>query len=134
MGLSEDKHGSASEFRFAIKRQLAREFLDGRAGLHERARRFSISRNLIRLWIRKYKAGEFNDELAEALHVAEYERKIAELERKVGQLTMEVDLLKRGGRTCHARPAPGAVRRRTGRPDASLLFRICCYSRRRPMS
>ena len=29
---------------------------------------------------------------------AEYERKIAELERKVGQLTMEVDLLKKGGR------------------------------------
>jgi hypothetical protein len=35
-------------------------------------------------------------ELDEAVHIAEYERKIAELERKVGQLTMEVDLLKKG--------------------------------------
>ena len=50
---------------------------------------------MIRLWIRKYEAGEFTDELAEAVYIA-HERKIAELERKVGQLTMEVDLLKKG--------------------------------------
>lgn len=83
-------------FGSQFKRQVAREFLDGRAGLHELARRYSLSRNLIRLWVRKYEDGEFNDELAEAVHSAEYERKIAELERKVGQLTMEVDLLKKG--------------------------------------
>src|SRR6516164_1073392 len=86
--------GFGSEF----KRQISREFLEGRAGMHELARRYSLSRNLIRLWIRKYEAGEFTDELAEAVRVAEYERKIAELERKVGQLTMEVDLLKKGAR------------------------------------
>ena len=83
-------------FSSEFKRQIAKEFLDGRAGLHELARRHSLSRNLIRLWIRKYEAGEFTDELAEAVHIAQYERKIAELERKVGQLTMEVDLLKKG--------------------------------------
>jgi transposase len=83
-------------FGSGVKRQLAKEFLVGRAGLHELARRHSLSRNLIRLWIRKYEAGEFSDEMAEAVHVAEYERKIAELERKVGQLTMEVDLMKKG--------------------------------------
>jgi transposase-like protein len=82
-------------FGSEFKRQLAKEFLDGRAGLHELARRHSLSRNLIRLWVRKYEAGEFTDETAEAVQVAEYERKIAELERKVGQLTMEVDLLKK---------------------------------------
>ena len=60
------------------------------------SRGHSLSRNLIRLWIRKYEAGEFTDEMAEAVRIAEYERKIAELERKVGQLTMEVDLLKKG--------------------------------------
>jgi transposase-like protein len=60
------------------------------------ARRHSLSRNLIRLWIRKYEAGELTDELAEAVRIAQYERKIAELERKVGQLTMEVGLLKKG--------------------------------------
>ena len=62
-----------------------------------RSRSFlDVSRNLIRLWVRKYEAGEFTDEFAEAVRIAEYERKIAELERKVGQLTMEVDLLKKG--------------------------------------
>src|ERR1700677_1555017 len=60
-------------FGSQFKRQVAREFLDGRAGLHELARRYSLSRNLIRLWIRKYEDGEFNDELAEAVHVAEDE-------------------------------------------------------------
>ena len=49
-------------FSSEFKRQLAKEFLDGRAGLHELARRHSLSRNLIRLWIRKYEAGEFTDE------------------------------------------------------------------------
>lgn len=85
-------------FSSEFKRQISREFLEGRAGMHELARRYSISRNLIRLWIRKYEAGEFTDELAESVRIAEYERKIAELERKVGQLTMEVDLLKKGAR------------------------------------
>jgi len=70
---------------------------DARAS-HELARRYSLSRNLIRLWVRRYETGEFTDELAEAVRIAEYERKIAELERKVGQLTMEVDLLKKGAR------------------------------------
>jgi transposase-like protein len=76
-------------FSSGFKRELAKEFLDGRAGLHELARRHSLSRNLIRLWVRKYEAGEFTYELAEAVYIAQYERKIAELERKVGQLTME---------------------------------------------
>ena len=89
-------------FSSEFKRQVAQDYLEGRAGLHELARRYSLSRNLIRLWIRKYEAGEFTDELAESVHVAEYERKIAELERKVGQLTMEVDLLKKGARLGHA--------------------------------
>ena len=88
-------------FSSEFKRQISREFLEGRAGMHELARRYSLSRNLIRLWVRKYEAGEFTDELAEAVRIAEYERKIADLERKVGQLTMEVDLLKKGARLGH---------------------------------
>ena len=83
-------------FGSEFKRQIAKEFLDGWAGLHEIARWHSLSRKLIRLWIRKYEAGELTDELAEAVYIAQYERKIAELERKVGQLTMEADLLKKG--------------------------------------
>jgi transposase-like protein len=83
-------------FSSEFKRRIAQEFLEGQAGMHELARRHNLSRNLIRLWIRKHEAGEFSDEVAEAAQAAEYERKIAELERKVGQLTMEVDLLKKG--------------------------------------
>src|SRR6267154_1333645 len=56
-------------FGSEFKRQLAKEFLDGRPGLHELARRHSLSRNLIRLWVHKYEAGEFTDELAEAFSV-----------------------------------------------------------------
>src|ERR1700680_3731429 len=83
-------------FSSEFKRELAKEFLDGRAGLHELARRHSLSRNLIRLWIRKHEAGEFIGELAEAGYIAQDDGKIAKLERKVGQLTMEADLLKKG--------------------------------------
>jgi len=89
-------------FSAEFKCQIAREFLDGRAGMHELARRYSLARNLIRVWIRKYEAGEFTDEVAGAVRTAEYEQKIAELERKVGQLTMEVDLLKKGARLARA--------------------------------
>ncbi len=82
-------------FSFEFKRQVAEDFLEGRAGMHELGRRYSLSRNLIRLWIQKYEAGELTDEVVDAVRIAEYENKIAELERKVGQLTMEVDLLKK---------------------------------------
>jgi len=58
-------------FSSEFKRQISRDFLEGRAGMHELARRYSISRNLIRLWIRKYEAGEFTDELAEAVRITE---------------------------------------------------------------
>ncbi len=96
VGLSEDRpwHSIGVSARSS---KLAKEFLNGRAGLHELARRYSLSCNLIRLWVRKYEAGEFTDEMAEKVQVAEYGREIAELERKVGQLTMEIDLLKKGG-------------------------------------
>ena len=69
-------------------------FLEGRAGAHELSRRHNLSRNLIRLCIEKYEAGELTGEVVDAVRIAEYECTIAELKRKVGQLTMEVDLLK----------------------------------------
>ena len=54
-GLSEDRAMARHRsFSSEFKRQIAKEFLDGRAGLHELARWYSLSRNLIRLWIRKY--------------------------------------------------------------------------------
>jgi transposase-like protein len=88
-------------FSFEFKRQVVLDFLEGRTGMRELARQHSLSRNLIRLWIQKYEAGQLTDEVADGARIAEYEAKIAELERKVGQLTMEVDLLKKGARWAH---------------------------------
>jgi len=75
--------------------------------MHELARRYNLSRNLIRMWIEKYEAGELTDEVVDAVRIAEYENKIAELERKVGQLTMELDLLKKGAQLAR-RPSEGS--------------------------
>ena len=46
-------------FSSEFKRRIAQEFLEGRTGMHELARRHNLSRNLIRLWVRKHEAGEF---------------------------------------------------------------------------
>ena len=64
--------------------------------MHELARRYSLSRNLFRLWVRKYEAGEFTDELAEVFRIAQYERKIAELERRVVNLPWKSICSKKG--------------------------------------
>ena len=47
-----------------FKRQVAQEYLAGET-LHGLAKRHDICRNLIRVWVAKYEAGEF-DEDAEA--------------------------------------------------------------------
>ena len=82
-------------YSIEFKRQIAREYLTGEVSLHGLARRHRICRNLIRLWLAKYEAGEFTEEAAVAASLEEYEARIAALERKVGQLTMENDLLKK---------------------------------------
>jgi hypothetical protein len=53
----------------------------------------------VRLTVRKYEAGEFTDELAEAVRIADYERKIAELERKAGSAHHEGGLAQKRGAT-----------------------------------
>ena len=61
----------------------------GRAGvhrgekLHGLAKRHDVSRNLIRIWVRKYEEGAFDDEAQAADMVQEYEARIAALERLV---------------------------------------------------
>ena len=77
-------------FSFEFKHQVVLDFLEGREGMRELARKHSRSPNLIRLRVQKYEAGELTDEVVDAVRIAEYEGKIAELKRKVGQLTMEV--------------------------------------------
>ena len=76
-----------------FKRQMAEAYLAG-STLHSLAKQHDVCRNLIRVWVQKYEAGEFDDDAEAASMLHEYEAKIAALERKVGQLTMEVDFLK----------------------------------------
>jgi transposase len=78
-----------------FKRQVVEEHLGG-VSLAELARRHDISRELLRIWVKKYEAGEFASDGPPKSDRRAYEAKIAGLERKVGQLTMELDLLKKG--------------------------------------
>ena len=79
-----------------FKRQVVEEHLNGGTSLNELARRHDLARELLRIWVRKYEAGEFTGDGPTTADRRAYEAKIAGLERKVGQLTMELDLLKRG--------------------------------------
>jgi transposase len=93
-----------------FKRRVAEEHLSGSASLSELARRHDISRELLRIWVKKYEAGEFAGDGPPRADRRAHEAKIAGLERKVGQLTMELDLLKKGLRSARrARGAPSSV-------------------------
>ena len=82
-------------YTIEFKRQLVEEHLGG-VSLTELARRHDISRELLRIRVKKYEAGEFASDGPPKSDRRAYEAKIAGLERKVGQLTMELDLLKKG--------------------------------------
>src|SRR3954468_7407877 len=82
-------------YTIEFKRQVAEEHLGG-VSLTELARRHDISRELLRIWVKKYEAGEFASDGQPKSDRRAYEAKIAGVERKVGQLTMELDLLKKG--------------------------------------
>jgi transposase-like protein len=93
-------------YTIEFKRRVAEEHLSGGVGLSELARRHDISRELLRIWVRKHEAGEFASGGSPRADRRAYEAKIAGPERKVGQLTMELDLLKKG--LASARRARGA--------------------------
>ncbi len=93
-------------YTIEFKRQVVEEHLSQGMSLNQLARRHDISRELLRIWVRKYEAGEFAGDGPPRADRRAYEAKIAGLERKVGQLTMELDLLKRG--LISARRASGA--------------------------
>ena len=60
------------------------EFLGGEA-LLRLSKRHDVSCNLIRLWVAKYEAGEFDEEVEAADLLQEYKAEIAALERLVGR-------------------------------------------------
>ena len=78
-----------------------------------------MSRNLIRIWVRKYEAGTFDDDARAADLLQEYEAKIAALERMVGRQALEIEFLK-GALKSAPRPRSGSTSIVTG-PVASPL-------------
>ena len=93
-------------YSLEFKRLVAQQYLSGEFSLAALARQHDMSRSLIRIWVAKYEAGEFDDESVQGDILTRYEARIAELERKVGQLVMENEWLKKT-----RRPAiqPGSV-------------------------
>ena len=77
----------------AFKRQVVQEYLAGET-LDGLARRHDLSRNLIRIWVDKYKAGAFDEEAEAANTLQEYEARIAALERLVGKQALELEFLR----------------------------------------
>jgi len=78
-----------------FKLQLCSDIRSGAIGRRDAQKKYTLSANLIQLWLTQFDRGELNTEEAEADAIAEYEAKIAALERKVGQLTMELELVKK---------------------------------------
>ena len=93
-GLSEDEsHAKHRAHSTEFKRQVAQEFIAGET-LHALARRHDVSRNLIRVWLKRLEAGTFDDDARAADLLQEYEAKIAALERLVGRQALEIEFLK----------------------------------------
>lgn len=76
-----------------FKRQVAQEYLAGET-LHGLSKRHDIARNLIRVWVRKYEEGAFDDDAQAADLIQEYEARIAALERLAGKQALELEFLK----------------------------------------
>ena len=72
-----------------FKIQLCQDIRSGAIGRRDAAWQYSLSTNLIQLWLTQYDREELSTEEAEASVISEYEVKIAALERKVGQLIMD---------------------------------------------
>ena len=88
VGLSEDgSHGQAPLPQHRVQTTDC-------PGLHALAGRHDISRNLIRIWVRKFEAGAFDDDAQAADLLQDSETKIAALEHMVGRQALEIEVLK----------------------------------------
>ena len=103
------KHRSHS---IAFKRQVAQAFIACET-LHGLAKRHDLSRNLIRVWVRKYEEGALDDDAQAADLIQEYEARIAALERLVGKQALELEFLKGALRNA-PRPKSGSTSVVTG--------------------
>lgn len=95
-----------------FKRQVVQEYLGGET-LHGLSKRYDISRNLIRVWIQKYEAGEYDEDAVAVDLIQTYEARIAALERLVGKQALELEFLK-GAQKSGAQPRSGTTSVITG--------------------
>jgi transposase-like protein len=77
-----------------FKRQVAQDYLAGQT-LHSLARRYDLSRNLTRIWVREFEGGAFDDKAAAVDTIEAYEARIAALERLIGRQALEIEFLER---------------------------------------
>ena len=101
-----------------FKRRVVEEYLGGEP-LHGLGKRHDLSRNLIRIWIEKFEAGEYDDEAHAADLLQEHEAKVAALERLVGRQALEIEFLK--GALKNGRPPRSARTSMIVGPTASPL-------------
>ena len=85
-------------YSIAFKRQVAEEYLAG-AAPSDLGKRHDLCRNLVRIWVRKYEAGEYDDDARAADALQEFEAKVAALEQLVGRQALEIEFLKKAVRS-----------------------------------
>src|SRR5690606_2841814 len=96
-------------FSIDVKKEAVAEYLGGET-LHRVARRSRIDPSLLRIWVEKHEAGDFDSETASAELVSAFERKIGALERLVGRQALEIEFLKGALRAGPSRRSvPGSV-------------------------
>jgi transposase-like protein len=80
-------------YTIEFKRQVCQEFASGEM-LYGLAKRHGIRRNLIRVWVAKFEAGEFDEDAEAASLITAYAARIAALERLVGRQALELEFLR----------------------------------------
>ena len=82
-------------YSLEFKRQVKQQYLSGEIARAALARQHETSPTLLRVWVAKYKAGEFDNEGVQRDPLARYEARIAELGCKGDQLIIENEWLKK---------------------------------------
>ena len=98
-----------------FKRQVALDFIAGET-LHGLAKRHDISRNLVRIWIKKLEAGAFDEDARAADLLQEYEQRSRHSNASSAG-SLEIEFLK-GALKSVPRPRSGSTSVFTG-PTAS---------------
>jgi transposase-like protein len=75
----ESRWPRSARYSIEFKRQIVQEYHQAGETLHGLAKRHGISRNLVRISAAKAEAGEFDDDLAAASILQEYEARIGAL-------------------------------------------------------